>query len=457
MNGEWDELVTAVLVGTDRRPLRRDGGALLAALGPEPNPLDAAAVLWAYREAGRLPDPAAAPPPEPAALDGRPPPSPGAVAALRSILDQPAYHSLLGEWLTLAARSSRRLPPEVVPAVFDVVPPALQPLAAGLAGPLGSWLAARNPEWAWVLDAGRAPRVAAANWSRQPPARRLAILETIATGVAPGDEALLEAALDDRRSDIRRQAASLLAQLPGSAWAARMAARAVPRVRIERRRLALEYPTAADAAMVRDGIEPPPRGWGDGPWWLRQLVAGTPLDAWEKALRRTPVQMVQLAAATTEPAIALTAGWLDAAASQRNVAWARALRRVGVTGPLLTVLPPAEADAVVVDRLAERGLRATLPLLAARPASESVSRAVVDALARVVASSERGDATAVRAGLDHLARWLHPAVAEQASVTLAGLLDADDVPVDRTFWERSLGLFLARLNFRQSVHAEFGE
>lgn len=491
MNGGWDELLTAVLVGTDRRPLGRSDGGVLAALGPRPDALDAAAMLWAFREAGRLPAPAAAPPSEPSAPDGRPLPSPGAIAALRSILEQPTYQSLLDEWLALATGSGRRLPPEVVPTVFDVVPPVLRPLAAGAAGPLGSWLAVRNPDWAWARAAGhadadelerrwrheaddadevrladlaalraidprRAARLAAATWSRQPPARRLGILEVIATAVEPGDEALLEAALDDRRRDVRRRAATLLAHLPGSAWAARMAARAIPRVRVERRRLTLEYPTAADAAMVRDGIQPPPRGWREGPWWLRQLVAGTPLGAWEKALRRRPDQLVHLAASATEPAIALTAGWLDAAASQRNVAWARALLAVAVTGQLLAVLPTAEADAVVIDRLAERGLRATLPLLTECPASESLSRAVVDALAAVVTSSERGDATAVRAGLDHLARWLHPAAAEHAVVTLTGLRDGDTEAVDSAFWERPLGVFLGRLNFRHSLYAEFG-
>jgi hypothetical protein len=233
-----------------------------------------------------------------------------------------------------------------------------------------------------------------------------------------------------------------------------MAGRALPRVRVVGGRLVIAYPTEVDAAMARDGVGPPPKGWGERQWWLRQMVAGTPLPAWAEALDLPPAQMVAMAAASPEPAIAVTAGWLDAVAHQRHGDWARALLAIGVTRPLLAVLPPAEADAVLVHRLAEGGLPSSLALLVSdRPASEALSRAVVAALARVVGSSGLREATAVRAELDRLGRWLAPEVAEDAAVSLAAAL-SDNAQVNRVFWERPLGTLMAMLDFRRSLHAD---
>ncbi len=488
MTDVWDDLVATTLVGTDRRRFEVVLGPEVAAGSPA-DALDAAAAVWVYRAVGRLPPVAATATPAPAAVDERPLPPPGAVAALRSIVERPAYLPLLGEWLTLAARGGMRLPPDIVPTVFTIAPAGLRPTVAPAAGPLGGWLAQRNPDWAWAaatgdtatvgelerrwhdggdavrlaslaelreVDIERARRLATLSWSREPATIRLGIVDGLHAHLGPGDEPLLERALDDRRKDVRRLALTLLPRLPDSTWTRRMAARAVPRIVVEGRlrpRLRIAYPTEVDASMARDGVEAPPKGWGQQHWWLRQLVAGTPLVAWTAALGRSPGQLVTLAVAAGDARIPLLAGWIASAVSQNDVEWARALLAAGVTGPLLAVLPADEADAVVIHHLTEHGLGPALALLPERPASPALSAAVIDALGRTLAGSDLTGALRIRESLGQLALSLDPSVAAPAVALLSAALEA----ANRAYWERAISALLATLNFRHALHGEFAK
>ena len=488
MTDAWDDLVATALVGTDRRRFEVVLRPEVAA-GSAHDPLDAAAAVWAYRAVGELPPASATATPAPAAVDERPLPPPGAVAALRSIVERPAFLPLLGEWLALAALSPMRLPPDVVPTVLDIAPAGLRPAVARAAGPLGAWLAQRNPDWAWAAAAGgtatveelerrwhegadavrlaalaalrevgieRARRLAALSWSVEPATIRVGILEGLRAHLGPGDEPLLERALDDRRKDVRRLALTALPRLPDSTWARRMAARAVPRVVVEGRlrpRLRITYPTEVDASMARDGVGVPPKGWGQQQWWLRQLVAGTPLVAWTEASGRSPDQLVKLAVAGGDVTVALLAGWIAAAVDHNDVEWARALVGAGVTGPLLGVLPAGEADAVLIHHLTAPGIGPTLAVLPDRPASAALSVAVIEALARAVAGSDLTGAARLRESLAQLALSLDPSVAGPAVALLSTALEA----ANRAYWERAVSALLAMLNFRHALHGEFAK
>jgi hypothetical protein len=484
----WDDLVATTLVGTDRRPFEVVLRPEVAAGSPN-DPLDAAAALWAYRAVGRLPPATATAAPAPAAVDGRPLPPPGAIAALRCIVERSAYLRLLGEWLALAALAGMRLPPDIVPTVFAIAPAGLRPAVAPAAGPLGAWLAQRNPDWAWAAAAGgtatvgelerqwhegadavrlaalaglrevgieRARHLATLSWSREPATIRLGILDGLRAHLGPDDEPLLERALDDRRKDVRRLALTLLPRLPDTTWARRMAARAVPRVVVEGRlrpRLRITYPTDVDASMARDGVEAPPKGWGQQQWWLRQLVAGTPLAAWTEARGRSPGQLVTLAAAAGDVSVALLEGWTAAAVGHNDVEWARALLAAGVTGRLLAVVPAGEADAVLIRHLTDRGLGPALALLPDRPASPALSAAVIDALGRAVAGSDLTGALRIRESLGQLALSLDPSVAGPAVALLSTALET----ANRAYWERAVSALLATLNFRHALHGEFAK
>src|SRR5262249_37175845 len=139
-------------------------------------------------------------------------------------------------------------------------------------------------------DPAAALALLAEAWPTEAPDNRATLLGTLAEGLSTADEEFVEKALDDRRKEVRLAAVELLARMggsaerarrDGSASRARMVAGAHAAVTRNRNRLAVPPPTACDAAMKRDGIDPkPPQGTGERAWWLEQVVMRTPLDSW---------------------------------------------------------------------------------------------------------------------------------------------------------------------------------
>ncbi|MFI8926464.1 DUF5691 domain-containing protein [Streptomyces sp. NPDC053474] len=375
----WEELVTAALLGTDRRtpPLDAPGKEAPIAL------LDAAAVQTVHRRAGLRPAPAAARP-EPAPEDPRPVVPPAARRRLASLLaDHPAagggrrgtapdLMELLPQWLALAIDRGFAAPPELLPALLAAARGRtdLRPQALAFAGPRALWLAGLNPDWKFALRA--APHRAAATgtqaraeverrwqeglfaervallttlrehdpaagrelladtWATERAEDRLMFLDSLRTGLGPADEPFLEQALRDRSRNVRATAAELLSALPTSALASRMADRASSCVALDRTAstptLTVEAPHECDAGMERDGVAPkPPAGRGERSWWLGQLVEAAPLATWRHRLGgRAPADIVALPVADDWRG-ELHAAWCRAAVRQRDATWSRAL------------------------------------------------------------------------------------------------------------------------------------
>ncbi|MFD9859294.1 DUF5691 domain-containing protein [Streptomyces alboflavus] len=375
----WEELVTAALLGTDRRtpPLVTPGRDAPTAL------LDAAAVQTVRRRAGLRPVPAAERP-APAPADPRPVVPAAARRRLATLLaDQPSASGgrrgtapdlmeLLPQWLALAGERGFTAPPELLPALLNAARGRtdLRPQALAFAGPRAQWLARFNPDWKFALRtaAGSAPatgpqdgpdiqrrwqeglfaeRVAllaalrahapddarellSGTWATERAEDRLMFLDSLRTGLRAADEPFLEQALGDRSRNVRATAAELLSALPDSALAARMADRAASCVALDRTagrpELTVEAPHECDAGMERDGVAPkPPAGRGERSWWLGQLVEAAPLTAWQRRLGdRTPAEIVALPVADGWRA-ELHAAWCRAAVRQRDTGWSRAL------------------------------------------------------------------------------------------------------------------------------------
>ncbi|MEU1020175.1 DUF5691 domain-containing protein [Streptomyces sp. NPDC005898] len=410
----WEELITAALLGTDRRALpaglTAPGRTAPAAL------LDEAAVQTVRRRAGLRPAPAATPP-EPAARDPRPPAPPAARRRLATLLTgrpgtggggrrgaTPDLMELLPQWLALANARGYGAPPELLPALLDAARGRtdLRPQALTFGGPRALWLARLNPDWRFALRATpgggvplpsaddtadvrrlweeglfaervallaalRAHDTAAARdlldstWATERAEDRLMFLDSLRTGLSAADEPFLERALTDRSRNVRSTAAELLSSLPGSALAGRMAARAASCVAVDhvssRPTLMVEAPHECDAGMERDGVSPkPPTGRGERSWWLGQLVEAAPLAIWRTRLgRRTPAEIVALPVADDWRG-ELHAAWCRAAVRQKDATWSRAL--------LGTPAAPDAAGPGAVS-LAERA-----KLLASLPAAE---------------------------------------------------------------------------------------
>ncbi len=157
---EWAGLVTAAVLGTDRRPLPApEPGWDVATRSEDPavQLLDRAAAAATARRAGRRP--AAAPPLVPAApLDPRLVCPPAAAAALGRLLAG-QFDVLLGEWFELCAAGGFQLPNHLLPSLLlrGRRQPALDIAVRRIAGERARWLAEAMPELRVALDPARMP------------------------------------------------------------------------------------------------------------------------------------------------------------------------------------------------------------------------------------------------------------------------------------------------------------
>ncbi|MFC8091714.1 DUF5691 domain-containing protein [Streptomyces sp. NPDC057301] len=376
----WEELVTAALLGTDRRtpPGCAPGQEAPLAL------LDTAALETVRRRAGLRPA-RAAQRPRPAPEDPRPALPPAATRRLAMLLTDrpgvgggrrgtaPDLMELLPQWLATANDRGFAPPPHLLPALLDAARGRtdLRPAALTFAGPRAVWLARLNPDWRFALratpgggaslphldnpaevqqlwqeglfaervallsairagDPAAARELLATTWATERAEDRLMFLDSLRSGLGPHDEQFLEQALADRSRNVRATAAELLSALPGSALAARMAVRAGTCVALdhtgEAPTITVEAPHECDAGMERDGVvAKAPAGRGERSWWFGQLVEATPLGTWPGRLGgRTPREIVALPVADDWQG-ELHAAWCRAAVRQRDGEWARAL------------------------------------------------------------------------------------------------------------------------------------
>jgi hypothetical protein len=429
----WADVLASALVGTAR------SGAHAETL------LETAATHAIRRRAGVALVPAA-PLPSPAPADDVPVVGPAAAARAGDLLaldstgrdagpvrDMASRLELLTEWLAAAGTAGRRLPAELVPALLDAGRRhrGLRPLIGPVAGPLAGWLAAQRAEWSYASSTGRAEstvdesqvwelgsirqrvvylgrlrrhdpsragELLGAAWDAEPPDDRADLLATLATGLSGGDEPLLERALDDRRRQVRDVALDLLARLPGSAHAGRMAARARACVLVgDTGPVEIRPPEQCDRDMRRDGITArPPAGMGERAWWLEEILARAPLPIWPE-----PAEF--LAREVSEGWVGtLRRGLARAAAIQQHGAWAAAL----VDSLTAEVIARGRHE----DRLLLEALYDALP--------------VDDLAIRATGALRRGLADATAVGVDHvLALCPRPWPPAVADAVFAALLD----------------------------------
>lgn len=376
-----------LLVGTSRAPLSTPLSTELLApeLADIAQPaLDAADAtperrLWLaagatdlWMRAGHVPPPApaaACPPSAPEQLAACPL---RAESVLKLLLQGGQPAAVLQEWLALLARKPARLPERFLPNMLELATrqPALRPRVLPLLGMRGQWLAALEPDWSWAVGSQDADQlqetwhngaleqrtaalarwrqtdpVAArealqAAWPAEPPESRVALLACLATGLEARDEAFIEAALDDRRKNVRQLAQRLLARLPGSDYTRRMLARAAPLLQLEKRllrgtRLNVAPPAERDAAMIRDGIgDGKYPGLGEKAGWLVDLLSAIDPSHWSTRFGLAPDECIALSAATDYQE-ALLLGWtaglrlhLEQAATPGLLAWLEAWVRI---------------------------------------------------------------------------------------------------------------------------------
>ncbi len=431
MTNYWRSILQTAVIGTERQPLALQPdtdalGKLLAQLDgdkPEELLLGAAAAVSLYESAGKLPKAETSPIGELSKSETLKRCSPRAAQYLATML-RGRHAELLAEWFESVVMRGWRAPEEFLPLLLqvgndrrelrEVILPAL--------GERGLWLAAQNPDWHYAVkvedenvwdtgnrqqrqaffaqlrkrDPQRARDLLQSVWPQEGPKERADFLAAMVAGLSLEDEPFLETALDDRRKEVRKTAADLLAQLPQSKLCRRMLDRAQTLLGFKRNlsgrdQLEITLPEACDKSMLRDGIEPKPffHGLGEKAWWLQQMLAAIPPRSWQDLSDWTARELIA-AATHSEWKDVLLEAWSQSARRYDDAEWAEALLeelyRQGQAVYLMRALPEAKQEAFVMRLLAENpSLHSTQPsrnyLAVCRHRwSEPLSRAVVNSL-----------------------------------------------------------------------------
>lgn len=429
----WEQLAQVALLGAANAPMSParvapEADALLEALSDADDPartlLRRAAVLGLAIDAGRavtkpaVPTPAACPDETRREL-------PSTAALLFNQALDGTRRPLLGALVRDLARKDFRIPPALLPAALELGRDTTSraELRPGLCR-VADWLAGLNERWAWATGAddsaevfangsGPARRAAFAQlrredpnaarealtqgFAKESPEDRAAFVQAFAEGLSMADEPFLEAALDDRRKEVRSGAAELQSRLPESALSARMRDRAQPLLVVTRKLLRTELelvlPEACDKAMQRDGIEPkPPHAQiGERAWWAAQILARVPPAFWHARTQRDAAQLLPLLAKNEFKAMFLIAYALsvhrfaDLAAAR---AWLadppHAAQEVAqhFDSDILPVLAlAADYEAIVLERIAnDAAFPSNYLALLPAPWSAKLSRALVQRL-----------------------------------------------------------------------------
>jgi len=474
--------------------------------------------LW--ERSGFLPSTGPAAP----ALDPAPPEQlracpPRAEAILALLLRGVHPAALQSEWLRLLQRHGGHLPPRFLPRMLDMATrqPALRAQLLAVIGERGQWLARLHADWTWAAaradddetawDTGTAeqrlaalrawrardPQSArealAAAWPSETPEQRAALLPALGVNLGLADETFLEAALDDRRKEVRTAAQRLLASLPGSQLGQRMLARLLPLLRVEmpwlgKARLELALPEAYGAAMRRDGIGASAhQGMGEKAGWVVDMLAAVDPNVWCRQFERSPRECLLLAE-SSEFAAVLVRGWAlaalrqaerdDAAVEAQDWPGALALWWIGTAGELSKAVPDALFDLVAARFHANAG-SASLALLDAYPDNWPQDADLVNLLHRLADKSQDGWTPALsqrflqllkairpgalKPGNTWLARMLLPAfgkVADPASVAAVELEWRASIPLESE-WRATSDYFFELVRLRHEMILSFQE
>jgi hypothetical protein len=360
----WEEMVKTALLGTERQasPLQ-SGDALLQSVLTQLNAEDrerallgAAGAATLVRRAGYMPAPLGGLETTTAETDDTPLCRNEAVNDLPMVLDG-QYQNLLPEWLSLVAGQGQRVPERWLPALLDkgTRDKDLRPPVASVLGNRGRWLATQNPAWQYGLqrtlaegeeealpeaiwetgykeerisyiaalrrrDPALARTKIKAVWAQEGYEERAAFLREFSTNLSMDDEPFLEAALDDKRKEVRSVAQEFLRRLPESRLCQRMIERARPLLSLSGNKLLgnkieVNLPEAHDKTMARDGIDAKPPAYpkiGERAFWMQEIIAATPLTFWTTHLDRPAEQLVKMATANKDWRDGLINNWTRA-------------------------------------------------------------------------------------------------------------------------------------------------
>ncbi|MFN8445730.1 MAG: DUF5691 domain-containing protein [Caldilineaceae bacterium] len=405
---------------------------------------------------------------------------------------------LLGEWLRLAANNQVRVGEEHLPDLLELGTnrKALAEAICAVIGRRGEWLATLNPAWryasgsgenlteAWetgveeqrirafgklrIEDPDLARQLLYKSWKSETPTLRAKVVALLATNLSQADEEFLEAALDDRRKEVRDEAAKLLPRLPQSRLRERITQRLVPLLKVSgllRKSIEVTLPSECTLTMQRDGIsEKVPvqfNKMGERAWWLWQMLAMTPTQLWQHRFNLTPQRLVEVATRSEWSELLLDA-WQHAVTLYQETEMAIALAdHFSMHNPaqwihVLEAVPAAYLEEKLKHPLRQRNAvldgqePATLLLFNhRRPWSEELSRLFAHALQCTLQLPFNYQAHG----------WIHGQLAQIAQYIAPTLTtEAIDLKVTRDDWAamtRPIDEFVATVQFRHEMNKAF--
>jgi hypothetical protein len=492
----WEDLVTSVLLGTDRRPPQPPlaGDALserIQRLDPAQSPsflLGAAALVTQYRQAGRLLAQIALPAPSVCPPEDRPACSPAAALRLKMMLGG-SYKEILPEWLALAAERGKRVPAELLPELLSWADPDTPSIDSVLAviGQRGRWLLTQNPGWEDVLLAEtmrhiqpaaaeaawqtgkraarqallRCVRVAnpalglqlvASTWKEDSALDRTSFLNIFTNGLSMADEPFLEAALDDRSKEVRRAACDLLGGLGESRLVQRHYQRLQALLKFQpgnflrKPKLEVILPEACDKDMLRDGVEVKrqTKTRGEKGEWLAQMLRTVPPTWWSRDWKESPEGILTTASQGDWEEL-LRESWVSAAVAHRDLAWAEALlKRYPDEEALIAILQPQQREAFFLSQL-EANFDVGLDLLSRdeHAWSKDLSLRVLEGIRKYHAANLATFDYTWRKSFPALGRHMQPALAAEINRLLA------NPSVENPNWDGVVESLLLTVDFRR--------
>lgn len=507
----WKDIVTAAVVGTDQQDFvvtRVDDqlGSLLSQLersDREERLLNAASIVTLFRRAGIMTALDAIELLEVSAEEESNRVNRQAGQHLKLMLEG-QFRSVLPEWLRAVASVRARVPEEHLPSLLDEGSRerSLRELIAEVCGRRGEWLVQQNPDWNYLTvgddkevwdtgnreqrlsllgelrksDPAKARELLAGSFAQEAAKDRATFIEKFSIGIADDDEEFLNQALQDRSGDVRRAARVTLASLANSRFTKRikdLISQVVnfkkPLIGKARVEVSLPDETLDWLKHHEVEIDNPPRtisqSLGPKGWYLKELVALTPVNHWVELWKKSPREIVN-AALEGEWATAFSEGLVRSVQRDRDPDWIEALiahwlndskPEVTYTSPLelSRFLPIARLEALIFSlmKAASKGLNDTHPVLQvllAHPGqwSDELSRIVIASIKIRIPRIQKDETIdwQTRSALKKFAHHISPALFDELSVGW---------PMDSeawSAWTKAVDEFQSVLAFRRDIY-----
>lgn len=364
----WQQLIKTALVGTDNAsftPTDADELARIGVLLPENDEslrvLQAAAAYSVAFKAGYEPATGVPAALKPAPPDSKPICSVQTLSLLKQAMNGLYQPRVLLECVRLIAQQGKYLLPyEILPELLthakntpDVWAYLLQAM-----GERGQWLVLQNPDWSYINQTPdddwwlhgtteqreillrhlrqqapqRALELLQQTWKTDDSTQKVKFVQALLISLSSTDEAFLEQCLDEKKKDVRKSAALLLARIPHSALSKRMTERLTPLVQYKKGLLGIgasveiHLPEQMDATMERDGIDPRAQ-WSKGgvkASRLGQMLAIVSPQYWNTHFATTPAAIIKLIKGHEWGELFLEA-LIEATTLHHNEEWATAL------------------------------------------------------------------------------------------------------------------------------------